>query len=384
MKILFIFHNTSLAGGANLSGMSLIRGLRARGHEILAVCNDADGELTALLRNDGFSTIVAPYHVAWPAYPSSLRQWLIYPPKAIKYHLDNLKATKSIAETAKTFRPDIIHSNSSVIDVGASVSRRLYIPHVMHFREYGFRDTNCVMWHIPNILKHPLQYNIAVSNDICRFRSLNLRGHCRTICNGVLASDSIRINTNPLKYLLYAGQINQAKGVEDLLQAYARIPADRREEYPLLMAGTSGDADYLRHISQSIETLGISGNVRMLGHVDNVTNLMYEATALIVPSHNEAFGRIIPEAMANGCLVVGRDNAGIKEQLDTGLALTGREIAIRYSDPASLSGILSDITYGRIADYADMRRDAADTVRRLYTQDAYVSAVESYYKSILQ
>lgn len=167
----------------------------------------------------------------------------------------------------------------------------------MHFREYGFRDTNCVMWHIPNILKHPLQYNIAVSNDICRFRSLNLRGHCRTICNGVLASDSIRINTNPLKYLLYAGQINQAKGVEDLLQAYARIPADRREEYPLLMAGTSGDADYLRHISQSIETLGISGNVRMLGHVDNVTDLMYEATALIVPSHNEAFGRIIPEAM---------------------------------------------------------------------------------------
>ncbi|MDE7080518.1 MAG: glycosyltransferase family 4 protein [Muribaculaceae bacterium] len=384
MKILFIFHNTSLAGGANLSGMSLIRGLRARGHEILAVCNDAAGELTCRLREEGFATTVAPYHVAWPARPVGLRQWLIYPPKALKYRIDNLKATRTLSEIAGKFRPDIIHSNSSVIDIGSRVSRRLYVPHVMHFREYGFRDTDCVMWHIPNILKHPLQYNIAVSKDIRRFRSLDLRGHCRTIYNGVLADGSVRINDNPDRYLLYAGQITQAKGVEDLLRAYAMLPAERRGQYPLLMAGSTGNTEYLQYIRELTGSLGIASDVRMLGHVGNVPDLMYAATALIVPSHNEAFGRIIPEAMANGCLVVGRDTAGIREQLDNGLEATGREIGIRYSDPARLTGILSDITSGDISRYAGMRRSAADAVSRLYTHDSYVDAVESYYKSILQ
>jgi len=48
---------------------------------------------------------------------------------------------------------------------------------------------------------------------------------------------------------------------------------------------------------------------------DDVYAIMSRATALIVPSHFEGFGRITAEAMFNGCLVAGYNSAGTREIL---------------------------------------------------------------------
>lgn len=384
MKILFIFHNTGLGGGANLSGLTLIRGLKECGHDVRAVCN-AEGEMAEILRNEGFNPIIAGYHVAWPSAPHTLREWIMYIPKAIRNRIHNRRAAGYISTKADRFRPDVIHSNSSVIDVGSMISRRLHIPHVTHFREYGLRDTNCVMWHLKRMLRHPLNHNIAIARDIALFHKLNLDSDSRIIYNGIIKQEECRINAQPGEYLLYVGQLNKAKGIEDLLKGYATLSDDIRSRFPLLIAGNPSRKDYIDVITEMSESLGISGNIKLLGHRNDVADLMYNALALVVPSHNEAFGRIIPEAMANGCLVIGRDTAGIKEQFDNGLYVTGHEIALRFTDITSLTLALKELCANPLnPQYAGMKEFAMTTVKELYTRQSYIKAVESFYQSIVK
>ena len=66
---------------------------------------------------------------------------------------------------------------------------------------------------------------------------------------------------------------------------------------------------------------------------------MRQAKAIIIPSHNEGFGRCMPEAMFNGCLCIGHDTGGTKEQMDNGTEATGEDIALRYQTEDQLTDI---------------------------------------------
>ena len=52
-------------------------------------------------------------------------------------NLFNLPEAYRIRKKVQSLNIDIIHSNSSVINFGAYLSKALGIPHVWHFREYG-------------------------------------------------------------------------------------------------------------------------------------------------------------------------------------------------------------------------------------------------------
>ena len=56
--------------------------------------------------------------------------------------------------------------------------------------------------------------------------------------------------------------------------------------------------------------------VEFMGPRDDVHQLMKGALALVVASHTEGFGLTAVEAMSQGCIVVGNDTAGMKEQFD--------------------------------------------------------------------
>lgn len=65
--------------------------------------------------------------------------------------------------------------------------------------------------------------------------------------------------------------------------------------------------------------MNIASQVVFLGMRKDIYSLMKDAMALIVPSYWEGFGFITTEAMFNGCLVIGRNTSGTKEQFDNGL-----------------------------------------------------------------
>jgi glycosyltransferase involved in cell wall biosynthesis len=104
----------------------------------------------------------------------------------------------------------------------------------------------------------------------------------------------------------FLGRVVEDKGVEVLLRAWAmlRLPA---AEASLVIVGP-GRFDY-------IERLAAASEARFYGMRKDVLTPLHAADVVVVPSLWEPFGRVVIEAMAAGCPVIGSDTGGIRETL---------------------------------------------------------------------
>jgi glycosyltransferase involved in cell wall biosynthesis len=167
-----------------------------------------------------------------------------------------------------------------------------------------------------------------------------------------------------------------------LIDAYAVYCKNHLAPLPLYIAG-SGSKSYTQLILDRIKHYKIENQVVLLGLRDDILSLYQEAKALIVPSLSEGFGFITAEAMFLGCLVVGYDVAGTKEQLDNGKEITGEEIALRYSTQEQLVQHLINVTDNSIVHYEQMICQSQQTVSKLYTTEIHAKQIYDYYNYIL-
>jgi len=122
---------------------------------------------------------------------------------------------------------------------------------------------------------------------------------------------SIYIPNLPNNYILYVGSIEPRKNLKNLLKAYAVLPKQIREEYPLLLAGFEGwKNDEIKNLLQALYPY-----VKYLGYVNEETlaELYRRATFFIYPSFYEGFGLPPIEAMACGCPVIVTHVASLPE-----------------------------------------------------------------------
>lgn len=383
MKILFIFHTTLIKGGASKSGLTLVEGLRRLGHDVMAVC-PGEGTLSEMLHMKGIPTYCIRFDWAYPYFHKNAMGVVKYLPVAIRNAFINRHALKQLTRFAEDFRPDIIHTNTSVTDMGVKIASAIGVPHITHFREFGFSDCNAVMLHKKRMMAYPRQHAIAIGGQILDYHSLVDGARDRLIYNGIIADDSCRINPADRKYFLFAGSLYKAKGIEDLLEAYAAVPEDIRKKFKLRVAGSTVVNSYDEFLRKKAAGLGISDNVEWLGERSDVPDLMYGARALIVPSHNEAFGRIVVEGMQNGCVVIGRDKAGVREQFDNGVRLCGKEIGLRFDSTVSLTNAMLRVASTPFNEFLPMIEKSQKVVDRLYTTRQYIENVDRFYNDIIK
>lgn len=114
-------------------------------------------------------------------------------------------------------------------------------------------------------------------------------------------------------YVLALGAADPRKNVAGLVQAYAALPSDLQEQYPLAIIWSS--SALVDGIAQQIAALGIADNVRSLHRVSDeaLVQLYNAATLFVFPSFQEGFGLPVLEAMACGTPVVASDNSSIPE-----------------------------------------------------------------------
>ncbi|MDF5722514.1 MAG: glycosyltransferase family 4 protein [Rhizonema sp. PD37] len=118
------------------------------------------------------------------------------------------------------------------------------------------------------------------------------------------------------RVISYVGRIDQVKGLETLLKAFASLLLSTKAK--LLIAGKplNQGEEYQKSLEELAINLGIENHVNFLGHITNTTSLYQISDITVLPSlWSEPFGRVIVESMASGTPVVASRIGGISEVL---------------------------------------------------------------------
>lgn len=120
------------------------------------------------------------------------------------------------------------------------------------------------------------------------------------VCASALAGLGLRRNG----FVLSVCTLQPRKNLQRLVEAFARLPEDMRQAYPLVLIGADGwkNSELLR----VIEPLAHAGQVFTPGYVsrDDLLKIYASAALFVYPSLFEGFGLPVAEAMASGVPVL--------------------------------------------------------------------------------
>ncbi|MBR0045612.1 MAG: glycosyltransferase [Bacteroidaceae bacterium] len=386
MNIAYILHSTASNAGANKALMNMLGGLLPYGIHPFAVVPDGEG-ITQELKKRDIPTLIINYRSS--AYPHShtMKEKLLFLPRLGARIFVNQRATRAVKGFLKENRIDIVHSNSGVVRIGFDAAQKVGVPHIYHIREYG--DLDFGVRYFPNReaflrqLKMPNNYTICITKDVQRHQQLSGVATSRVIYDGVFPALSKMSVGTEKDYFLYAGRIEPAKGLDQLLLAYKRYVEQTDSPIPLKVAGACGQLPYYRQQVEYVNEQGLAHLVEFVGEYNDIAFLMWQARALVIPSRNEGFGFCMPEAMQQGCLCIARNTGGTKEQLDNALQMMGEEIALRYDTVEQLTECLHQVGNHAPDDYASCTERAFKVVNRLYTKDVHAKNVYEFYQEII-
>lgn len=125
---------------------------------------------------------------------------------------------------------------------------------------------------------------------------------------------------NPAAFVVATiGMLRPDKRQEDLLRV-VNVLRQRGIPAHALVVGmpTGATAAYGQQLRNLVTELGMGDHVTFAGHREDVANVLHAADAILVPSVNEAWSRVVPEAYASRCPVVASAVGGLPEIVHPG------------------------------------------------------------------
>jgi N-acetyl-alpha-D-glucosaminyl L-malate synthase BshA len=175
------------------------------------------------------------------------------------------------------------------------------------------------------------------------------------------------------RVLLHVSNFRPVKRLLDVVRIFAGVR--RVRPATLLLVGDGPDRGAAE---QEADRLGLAGDVRFIGKVEDIADLMRCADLFLLPSETESFGLAALEAMACGVPVVATRVGGLPE-----VVVDGASGALRpLGDIAALTTAALDI----VNDDATLARMRAAAVRRAaeFSADRIVPRYERVYEDVLR
>lgn len=319
MNILYIGHEQDL-NGSSRSLLNIISSLEKENHNIHVLTSYSDGPFYEALKNHNVTILVKPYY-RWCVRKYDRKQFLRLKLKWRLYESRvNEKTAKELALYVKEHNIQIIHMNTSVINIGALIKKYINVKVIWHIRE--FADLDFEMYPLISPRKYYAFMNKYTDRFICVSKAVanhysqlgNSPLQKLVIYNGVGRENLIekRPQTdNGIVTLLLTGRLEAAKGQTDAIRACELLYNRGIQNFKLLLAG-SGTLDCTIPAE-------LQDKIVLLGNIKDMPSLRKTVDIELVCSKAEAFGRVTVEAMLAGIPVIGSNTGATPELIAEGV-----------------------------------------------------------------
>ena len=304
--------------------LPLMRGIRARGHEVIGVC--AEGRLLDGVRAEGFRVVAVPF------------ERRLSP-------LAHVRAFYDLVRLFRTERPDLVHAHMPISGFLARLAARVagvprvaYTCHGFLFNQQGSwlrRSAGFVMeWIGGRFTDVFMTVSASEARDARRlgiFRGAEAVGNgrdpavfrpdptARARIRAALGTPADRV------VVVAVSRLVRVKGYPELAAAMRELP-----DAELWVVGERLDSDRGDDIRALLTDAGLGDRLRLLGYRDDVAAVLAAADIFALPSYFEGLPMSVIEAMLTGLPVVASDIDGPREQVVpevTGLLVPPREVA---------------------------------------------------------
>lgn len=393
IRVLFVCHEGARYG-AQRSLLTLLAALSPE--RIKAFVSVAkDGPLLEDLAALPHVTVLRHQRVAWVKH-SERRGWqrlgdllgllasCVTRPLKLARHIDRLEI-------------DLVHTNSLASLEGALAAWWTGRPHVWHIREMLVKNhpkfqpilgVALTRWVVRRLSDRIICISRAVAaplqNQQARIRKTAV------IPNAVAAVETpVDLAPERLPFTIgYVGRMTESKHFHDLLGAFAMLYRQWQLPVKLRIAGTFVDDAYELRMRRMMMREQLNDAIEMRGFVNEPDEIYQGLHVLVLPSHQEAFGRALIEAMVRGLPCVAANGGGVPDIINpawqAGTAPNGR--LYPPGDVAALSNQLlrlfqlaqaSPHTYRRLGDVT------VTSTQRQFSPQRHAEAVEAVYHGVL-
>ena len=344
--------------------LPLMRGIRARGHEVVGVC--AEGPLLASVRAEGFRIEPAPF----VRRLSPFAQW---------------RAFWALVALIRRERPDLVHGHMPISGFlarlaarAAGVPRVAYTCHGFLFNQPGpwpRRAASLVMEWLGGRLTTVF---LTVSDEeAADARRLKI-APAHSVRNG---RDPAIFHPDPAArarirdglgmaadrvVIVAVSRLVRHKGYVELLSAMRDVP-----DAELWVVGERLATDRGVDLGPLLDAAVATGRVRRLGYRTDVAAILAAADIFALPSHFEGLPMSVIEAMLTGLPVVATDIRGPREQVvdgRTGLLVAPFTVAPlaaalnRLAADPALRAVMGEAGRARALDRYDEARVVSNTL----------------------
>lgn len=321
MKVLYIPHDSQLFGGANYALLEMIKTLKEKYDVNPIVLVPSEGELTEKLKELNIEYIKFDY--GWWAYTKSnnIVKNIYRNSKIILNEISQRYRIKGLCSIIKNKGIDLIHTNSSVVNIGALVSKETNIPHIWHVREFGEEHLNLRYLYGTKFSRIYMdkysRYIVLISDALLEkyFRITNSDKLIR-IYDGVSSLyDNYRLSHKKEKCFraIIVGSIHTGKRQLESVRAVGEL-VKLGYNISLKLVGKCADCNYLSEINNYIKTNNLEEYIKYIGESNELNSLRGMSDVEIVSSYMEAFGRVTVEGMLS-CLPVIASKSGANIEL---------------------------------------------------------------------
>ncbi|MBN1355885.1 glycosyltransferase family 4 protein [bacterium] len=357
--------------GARISLSELLLHLDRNKYRPLVVC-PMEGDLTDLLKEHDIEVRIIRFG-NW----RKVKHWPLIP-----------QAVYNLTELGREEKIDLWHSNEFwTFPYIYYASRRLGQPAICHFR-CSRSSTRLPPRKIKMYRLHKADYIITVSESRREiFRAFpDLQQRITVIPNGVNLDKFIDLQKNLFRneldisdgeYLIgMIGLVSEHKGVTDILMAMANL-VQRKVPVKAVIVGPDSPKGHLEKMKSLAGELNVLEHVIFTGFRKDIPNIMKDLDLLVTPSREEAFGRVLIEAMAAGTPIVATVVGGIPEIIsspDTG-------VLVPPGNPEALATAIEDLLANpqrRIS----LAAQAHQRIVRNYSIQQHVEKIQEFYDRV--